>query len=94
MRPWHCGVLYDTSLSLGKSCIEFLRRKEGLVVGDNQPYKIEKGGDYAIPNHGDSRNIPAILIEIRQDLIEKKSGQEEWAEIITLMIQNCFKDYL
>ena len=94
IRPWHCGVLYDTSLSLGKSCIDFLQQKESLIVGDNQPYRIEKDGDYTIPKHGDDRHIPAILIEIRQDLIEAKSGQEKWAKIIMSMIENCFKNYL
>ena len=93
-RPWHCGVLYDSSVSLGKRCIEFLLKEDNLIVGDNQPYRIEKGGDYTIPNHGDGRDIPAILIEIRQDLIQEKAGQKKWAKIMISMIDNCFKDYL
>ena len=94
VRPWHCGVLYESSVSLGKRCIEFLQKEDALIVGDNQPYKIEKGGDYTIPNHGDNRDIPAILIEIRQDLLQERTGQEKWAGIIISMIENCFKDYL
>ena len=94
MREWHCGVLYDSSVSLAKNCIDFLSQKKTLIVGDNQPYKIEKGGDYTIPYHGDNKKIPAILIEIRQDLIQKKIGQEKWAGIINSMIRDCFKDYL
>ena len=93
-RPWHCGVLYDNSVSLGKRCIEFLQKEDAIVVGDNEPYRIEKDGDYTIPNHGDNRDIPAILIEIRQDLIQEKAGQEKWAKIMISMIENCFKDYL
>ena len=58
----------------------------------NQPYKIEKGGDYTIPIHGDDRNIPAILIEIRQDLINSVKGQKEWAELMVSMINSCFQN--
>ena len=93
-RPWQCGVLYGESLELGKKCIEFLRDKNSLCVGDNQPYKIEKGGDYTIPIHGDERNIPAILIEIRQDLITTVKGQKEWAELMVSMINSCFQNLL
>ena len=93
-RPWQCGVLYGESLELGKKCIEFLRDKHSLCVGDNQPYKIEKGGDYTIPIHGDDRNIPAILIEIRQDLITTVKGQKEWAELMISMINSCFQNLL
>ena len=93
-RPWDCGILYGSSWSLGQGCIEFLRKFDSLIVGDNEPYKIEKGGDYTVPNHGDGRGIPAVLVEIRQDLIEENSGQKKWAKIISSMIENCCKDYL
>ena len=71
-----------------------MQKEDAIVVGDNEPYRIEKDGDYTIPNHGDNRDIPAILIEIRQDLIQEKAGQEKWAKIMISMIENCFKDYL
>mgnify|MGYP003330452531 CR=1 FL=1 len=74
-RPWDCGILYGSSWSLGQGCIEFLRKFDSLIVGDNEPYKIEKGGDYTVPNHGDGRGIPAVLVEIRQDLIEENNTQ-------------------
>ena len=93
-RTWECGVLYGNSLILGKECIQFLREKKSLCVGDNQPYKIEKGGDYTIPIHGDDRNIPAILIEIRQDLINTIKGQKKWGKLMVSMINNCFLNLL
>ena len=93
-RPWECGVLYGESSALGKKCIEFLNKNKSLKVGDNQPYKIEKGGDYTIPFHGDKRKIHAILIEIRQDLITTVKGQKKWAELMISMINSCFQNIL
>ena len=46
------------------------------------------------PIHGDDRNIPAILIEIRQDLITTVKGQKEWAELMVSMINSCFQNLL
>lgn len=43
------------------------------------PYVISRDADYAVPIHGDDRGIPAVLVEIRQDLLSTRSGIEEWA---------------
>ncbi|WP_246691770.1 MULTISPECIES: hypothetical protein [unclassified Mesorhizobium] len=32
-----------------------------------------------MPVHGDDRGIPAVLVEIRQDLLANRAGIEEWA---------------
>ena len=51
-----------------------------LVVGDNEPYSVDDESDYTIPQHGEKRVIPHVLIEIRHDLIEDAADQSEWAE--------------
>lgn len=78
-RPWHAGVLYIRSEALGRAMIDELARDPTLVVGDNEPYRSGRDSDYAIPVHGDDRNLPAILMEIRQDLIGHDAGAAEWA---------------
>ena len=40
-----------------------------LNVAANVPYVISRDADYAVPIHGDDRGIPAVLVEIRQDLL-------------------------
>ncbi|WP_245318050.1 MULTISPECIES: hypothetical protein [unclassified Mesorhizobium] len=45
----------------------------------NVPYVISRDADYAVPVHGDDRGIPAVLVEIRQDLLANRAGIEEWA---------------
>ncbi|MER8556533.1 N-formylglutamate amidohydrolase [Mesorhizobium sp. M0976] len=77
-RPWHAGVLYDRAVDFGQAVLAGLRGS-GLNVAANEPYVISRDGDYAIPVHGDDRGIPAVLIEIRQDLLAGRSGIEEWA---------------
>ncbi|MER8712883.1 N-formylglutamate amidohydrolase [Mesorhizobium sp. M1295] len=78
-RPWHAGVLYDRAVDFGQAVLAGLRAGSGLNAAANEPYVISREGDYAIPVHGDDRGIPAVLIEIRQDLLAGRSGIEEWA---------------
>jgi predicted N-formylglutamate amidohydrolase len=79
-RPWHVGALYNRDRRLAEILMELMVEDRGLVVGDNEPYSVDDESDYTIPQHGEKRVIPHVLIEIRHDLIEDTAGQSEWAE--------------
>ena len=55
----------------------------GLLVGANVPYRIDREEDHAIPVHGIDRSYPAILLEIRNDLIAAPADVERWVERLT-----------
>jgi predicted N-formylglutamate amidohydrolase len=78
-RPWHAGVLYNRDPRFAHLLMDLLRREEGLVVGDNEPYSVTDHTDYTIPVHGERRGLHHAAIEIRQDLIAEEKGQREWA---------------
>lgn len=78
-RPWHAGVLHDHASDLAEAILSGLRTDAALNVAANVPYVISREADYAVPIHGDDRGIPAVLVEIRQDLLSTRSGIEEWA---------------
>lgn len=77
-RPWHAGVLYDRAKEFGETILAGLRGDGTLNVGSNVPYSISRDADYAVPVHGDDRGLPAVLVEIRQDLLSTPSGVDEW----------------
>ena len=79
VRPWHAGILYGKATGFAQGLIQALSRENGLVIGDNDPYRIDHD-DYTVPMHGDVRGLPAVLIEVRHDLISTATGVEEWAE--------------
>ena len=39
-RPWHAGVLYNRDPRFAHLFMALLKREEGLVVGDNEPYDV------------------------------------------------------
>lgn len=79
-RPWHAGVLFGQAAALGQALIAQLRRDPLLNVGANVPYGVSAEADYALVVHGDLLGNPAVLIEIRNDLIADAEGVQMWTE--------------
>jgi predicted N-formylglutamate amidohydrolase len=79
-RPWHAGVLFAGAEGFGRALAAAIGTDPALVVGENEPYRIEPGvHDYTVPVHGDARGIDAVLIEVRQDLLGDPAAIEDWA---------------
>ncbi|MFT8244381.1 N-formylglutamate amidohydrolase [Roseomonas sp. BN140053] len=79
-RPWQAGILYAGALEFARKLIAGLRTQPDLCVGDNEPYRIEPEHDHTVPVHGDGRGLPAVLLEVRQDLIATEAGVREWTD--------------
>ncbi len=78
-RPWAVGVLYShKDERLGPALIRECR-DAGWITGDNEPYSGHLQGD-SIDRHALAHGRPNVLIEIRNDLIEDRAGQELWAD--------------
>lgn len=86
-RPWHAGVLHENLPDVAQAFIEGLRADPTLVVGENVPYTIDRDSDYAIPIHGTDRGIPALLLEIRNDLIADDAGVAAWVDRLVPLLQ-------
>jgi predicted N-formylglutamate amidohydrolase len=61
-------------------------REAGVVTGDNQPYS---GLDLNLTMdlHAESRGIPYIVVEVRQDLIGDPDGVQLWADRLAPVIR-------
>lgn len=79
-RKWHAGVLFQNAHDLAHAILSGLGTDKALTVDANVPYVISRDGDYAVLVHGDDRGIPAVLIEIRQDLLSNEAGIAEWTD--------------
>ena len=84
-REWEMGVLYHRDRRLAERLLELLP-KEGLRVGDNQPYFVSDHTDYAVPTYGEKRGHVHVELEIRQDLIQNAAGQEKFAAMLARVL--------
>lgn len=86
-RPWHAAILWDKDPRIALPLLAALRADPALVVGDNEPYHGALRGD-CMWQHGTSRGLPHVLVEIRQDLISSPEGQAAWAERLALALRS------
>ncbi|HEY2104795.1 MAG TPA: N-formylglutamate amidohydrolase, partial [Candidatus Binataceae bacterium] len=90
-RRWDVGVLYNRDRRLATLLMDLLRREPGLVVGDNEPYRLSDDSDYTIPIHGERRQLPHVEVEIRQDLIAEEAGQRRWAGLLAQLLPQAYQ---
>ena len=87
-RPWHAGILYGAAHGFGESMVRALA-DPSIIVGANVPYIVSRDEDYTAPVHGDDRGLPAILVEIRNDLIRVGRGISQWANRLAAALRNA-----
>ncbi len=91
LRPWQVGVLYAQETRLAAPLLDLLRGEADLCVGDNQPYSGALGGD-AMDRHGLQTGRPHVLIELRNDLIERPEDQKAWAVRLAPLLDQALRD--
>jgi predicted N-formylglutamate amidohydrolase len=93
-REMHAAVLYNRDSRFAQCLLEALRSEAGLVAGDNEPYSGKDQIGYTLPHHGESRGIPHVEVEIRQDLIQLPAGQAEWSGRMTTALLAAEKAFV
>lgn len=82
LRPWLIGVCSGKDSRFANLLLPQLKQLVKGPVGDNQPYFIDNETDYTIPAQGESRGIPSVMLEIRQDGIVSREQANFWAKLI------------
>jgi len=90
-RPWHVGVLWDQDERIPMPLLDILRKNHSIVVGDNEPYSARDPLGYTMNVHGTDLDIPHVVIEIRQDLIDTHHGAEQWANLMVNALHQFIK---
>ena len=81
-RPWSVGVCYRLDVNWAAQWLAALGANLTESVGDNQPYEIEQHIDYTLPVHGEARQLPAVMLEFRQDKLQDRHAVHRWSELI------------
>lgn len=81
-RPWEVGILHDQARCPADRLIARLEARGDLTVGRNEPYSPADGVYYTLDRHGTAHGRPAVMIEIRNDLIADAEGIERWVGIL------------
>ena len=79
-RPWPVGLSYVPGSEYSRRCIRALRQLGTEPVGDNEPYTLEPGEDYTVPEQALRRGLDYLQVEFRQDLLDTQGSARAWGE--------------
>ena len=65
---------------LGRLLFDGLDALGGWKVVAHDPFIITLEGDYGIPYQAEARGLPTVLLEVRQDLIERDDDARAWGD--------------
>jgi predicted N-formylglutamate amidohydrolase len=86
-RPWAAGIIYDQGTAFAEATLDRLRLQDtALEVGANVPYAVAPEDYYGLLEYGDYASNPALLVEIRQDLLAQPEEQDAWARRLSTAI--------
>lgn len=92
-RPWHAGFLANRMPEVAHRLKDHVgRQATDASVAYNQPYQISDVTDYTIPVHGEARQLPHVLVEIRNDLLDGDAQTARWAGLLTAALLDLVDD--
>jgi predicted N-formylglutamate amidohydrolase len=81
-RPWHIGVGWSRDQRMSAPVLKQLAGLNHVIVGNNEPYKLEVGEDFTTPEHAMRRGLAHLQIEFRQDLVSTQDQATKWADLL------------
>ena len=85
-RFWDLGVLWNRDPRIAVPLVEILREREGLHVGDNQPYDGKEIA-YTLNLHAGSAGLAHCAVEVRQDHCESAAKLDEFADLLAAALE-------
>ena len=79
-RPWHIGIGWTRDTRVSEPVLAMLATDPELKVGDNQPYGLDLGLDFTVPEHAMVRGLAHLQVEFRNDLLRTEAGAERLAD--------------
>ncbi len=85
-RPWDIGIVWEGKNEIAKELIQYLRDNTDYSIGDNEPYHACDPLGYTMRTHAQSKGIPNLMFEVRQDLVTTAAGQRHFSKVLAQAI--------
>ena len=87
-RNWHVDLITRSDLQFALDMQSALQKHcPNLNIGIGQVFQLSDTTDFTLPYHGESRNIPNISIEVRNDLLKNNSSIKSWADLLSRCLE-------
>ncbi|MFO0991029.1 MAG: N-formylglutamate amidohydrolase [Hyphomicrobiales bacterium] len=88
-RNLHLGILHDRDSRFADRMLSVFGRTSDIVVKRNEPYGPKDGVCHTLNLHGGVRGLLNVMIEVRNDLIVEKAGQEKWGDCLADVLRQA-----
>ncbi|WP_196258124.1 N-formylglutamate amidohydrolase [Pelagibacterium limicola] len=83
-RPWQIGVIHGRDPAFTAHLRDTVADlAPDLDIGWNQPYAAQDGVTLTLERHGDTRGLPATMIEVRNNEIADDASVSRWAGLLS-----------
>ena len=88
-RDGELGILHDADPRFAEAMLDAASAAGLEDVRRNYPYSAADGVTHTLRRHGVPRDIPNVMLEIRNDLVATGPGQAEWARRIAGLLRTA-----
>jgi predicted N-formylglutamate amidohydrolase len=75
-RDVEIGILHDADTRLADAMLAAAGTDGRYTIRRNEPYGPDDGVTHTLREHGLSKGLPNVMIEVRNDLIQNEAGQK------------------
>jgi predicted N-formylglutamate amidohydrolase len=93
-RAWHIGIIHDDDDRVAAPLIAGLQALNQFNVGINEPYSPADRVYYTLERHASAFGLPAVMIEIRNDLITTPKEEKAWAGTLSSLLKDIIQNPL
>lgn len=90
-RPWEIGIIHDEDSAWALGMVDYIRSHTGFTVGVNEPYAPKDRVYFTLERHARSRNLPAVMIEVRNNEITTADQQAWWGDLLADAAKAAFE---
>jgi predicted N-formylglutamate amidohydrolase len=91
-RPWHIGIIHDDDDRVAAPLIAGLQALSEFNVGINEPYSPADRVYYTLERHASALGLPAVMIEIRNDLITTAQEEKAWGGLLSGLLRDIVQN--
>jgi predicted N-formylglutamate amidohydrolase len=92
VRPWQVCILWNQDGRLAQPLLAALRGQGRFVIGDNEPYSGRDLAGATRSWHSESRGLPHVIFEIRNDLLRTAVGIDAVADALHAALEPVLAD--
>lgn len=91
-RAVELGVLHDTDTRLADAMLFHAQEDSKLLTLRNEPYGPGHGVTHTLKTHGIENEVPNVMLEIRNDLLETVQQREEISHMLLRLLTKSLAD--